>query len=405
MSETVFGPADERSLAQLRRCQDASGESAPGVLCADHHLGYSMPIGGVIALQGQVMPAGVGYDIACGNCAARTNVRASDLALDTTRIMDEIAAVLSFGVGRTNNEPVEDLVLDKIDRAEVKPQAAMAQLARDQLGTIGSGNHYVDLLRDEDGWAWVGVHFGSRGFGHKTASGFLALAQGKRWGDRASEGGMESAPVFIDLDRPLGQDYLTAMHLAGEYAYAGRNWVVDRVLRILGATETDRVHNHHNFAWWEEHHGQRWLVIRKGATPAFPGQRGFVGGSMGEDAVIVHGVESDVSRSALYSTVHGAGRVMSRREAAGKVKWRRGPDGRKRPERVRGGKVDWQAAQARVKAQGVELRGGGADEAPEVYKRLSDVLAYHSGTIEIEHRLTPIGVAMAGANEFDPYKD
>ena len=405
MSETVFGPADERSLAQLRRCQKASGESAPGVLCADHHLGYSMPIGGVIALQGQVMPAGVGYDIACGNCAARTNVRASDLALDATRIMDEIVSVLSFGVGRTNNEPVDDPVLDKIDRAEIKPQAAMVQLARDQLGTVGSGNHYVDLLRDEAGWAWVGVHFGSRGFGHKTASGFLALAQGKRWGDRASEVGMESAPVFIDLERPLGQDYLTAMNLAGEYAYAGRNWVVDRVIRILGATATDRVHNHHNFAWWEEHHGERWLVIRKGATPAFPGQRGFIGGSMGEDAAIVHGVESDVSRSALYSTIHGAGRVMSRSEAAGKVKWRRGPDGRKRPERVRAGKVDWPAAQARVKAQGVELRGGGADEAPEVYKRLSDVLAYHSGTIEIEHRLTPIGVAMAGANGIDPYKD
>ena len=125
----------------------------------------------------------------------------------------------------------------------------MVDLARSQLGTIGSGNHYVDLFRDGTGYVWVGVHFGSRGFGHKTASGFLALAQGKRWGEKASEGGMESAPSFIDLSRALGQDYLTAMQLAGQYAYAGRNWVVNRVLKMLGTVEQYRVHNHHNFAW------------------------------------------------------------------------------------------------------------------------------------------------------------
>ncbi len=215
---------------------------------------------------------------------------------------------------------------------------------------------------------------------------------------------MDSVPLFLDLDTPSGQDYLTAMDLAGEYAYAGREWVVDRVLKMLGTHSVERVHNHHNFAWWETHGGERYLVIRKGATPAFPGQRGFIGGSMGEDAVIVTGMDSEWSREALYSTVHGAGRVMSRTEAAGKVKWRRGPDGRKRPERVRSGRVDWPSVQERVKSQGIELRGGGADEAPEVYKRLSDVLAYHEGTIRIDHRLTPIGVAMAGA-EYDPYKD
>ena len=434
---TIFGPADERSLKQLERCRDASGELAPGVLCADHHLGYSMPIGGVLALQKQVMPAGVGYDIACGNCAVQTNVMADDL--DTAKVMDEVATVLSFGVGRKNNEKVDHPVLDQIAHAHVKEQAAMIDLARNQLGTIGSGNHYVDLFRDEFGWVWVGVHFGSRGFGHKTASGFLAMAQGKKWGEKASEGGMESAPDFIDLDRPLGADYLTAMQLAGAYAYAGREWVVERVLKMLGTSEQQRVHNHHNFAWSEKHHGEKYLVIRKGATPAFPGQRGFIGGSMGEDAVIVSGLESARSAEALYSTVHGAGRVMSRTEAAGKRKTRkfwtcnnyRNCNGRlsiqtrlnadgsnprcpkcdskmsksRITEIKREGKVNWQEAQARVKALGVELRGGGADEAPEVYKRLTDVLGYHEGTIKIEHRLTPIGVAMAGANEFDPYKD
>ena len=176
MPSVTFGPTDDRSVQQLERCRVASGEDAPSVLCAEHHPGYSMPIGGVLALKEKVMPAGVGYDIACGNCAARTSVKADDL--DTSQVMDEIRIVLSFGVGRKNNEPVDHPVLDSIAHAHVKEQASMVQLARDQLGTIGSGNHYVDLFRDESGYLWVGVHFGSRGFGHKTCTGFLALAAG-----------------------------------------------------------------------------------------------------------------------------------------------------------------------------------------------------------------------------------
>ena len=172
-----------------------------------------MPIGGVLALKEKVMPAGVGYDIACGNCAARTSVKADDL--DTSQVMDEIRIVLSFGVGRKNNEPVDHPVLDSIAHAHVKEQASMVHLARDQLGTIGSGNHYVDLFRDESGYLWVGVHFGSRGFGHKTCTGFLGLAAGKAWGDRVGDSGMDSVPLFLDLDTPSGQDYLTAMDLAG----------------------------------------------------------------------------------------------------------------------------------------------------------------------------------------------
>jgi tRNA-splicing ligase RtcB len=391
-----FGPLDQASVDQLTRCLDVSGD-ARGVLCADHHKGYSMPIGGVLASQSVVIPAGVGYDIACGNCAVRTNIQAPDTHSEMSRLMDEIWSVISFGVGLKNGEPIADHpVFDSIAKSPVGPQRGLLDLARGQLGTVGSGNHYVDLFEDRaDGRLWVGVHFGSRGFGHKTACGFLALAAGKPWGERVSDD-MDAAPVAIPIDSPTGQDYLAAMEIAGEYAYAGRNWVVDRVLTILGATDTLRVHNHHNFAWWEEHGGERWLVIRKGATPAFPGQRGFVGGSMGDDAVILEGVESHRSAEALYSTVHGAGRVMGRMQATGK--WKRG-------ECIRPGLIDWPTAQATLKAQGVELRGGGADEAPGCYKRLPDVLAAHGDTIHVLHTLRPIGVAMAGRDTVDPYKD
>src|SRR5437763_12465422 len=134
---------------------------------------------------------------------------------------------------------------------------------------------------------------------------------------------MDSPPVLFDVDSELGQSYIAAMKLAGEYAYAGRNVVVAKVLEILGADSLQEVHNHHNFAWREEHFGRSYWVIRKGCTPARPGQAGFVGGSMGDEAVIISGVESSENEHALCSTVHGAGRVMSRSAAAGRIRRRK----------------------------------------------------------------------------------
>jgi tRNA-splicing ligase RtcB (3'-phosphate/5'-hydroxy nucleic acid ligase) len=257
----------------------------------------------------------------------------------------------------------------------------------------------VDLFADETGRLWVGVHFGSRGFGHTVASSFLALGQGKSWGERAPE-----TELLLPLAQPLGHDYWQLMTLAGQYAYAGREWVARKVVRILGGKEMELVHNHHNFAWKETHDGEALVVVRKGATPAFPGQKGFIGGSMGDDAVIVQGAApadpetAEWQREALFSTVHGAGRVMSRTAAAGKRNRRTGrvlSPGRVSPEMMQ----EW------IRRKGVILRGGGLDESPHVYRRLPDVLAAQGGTIEVLHTLRPLVVVMAGAEEFDPYKD
>jgi tRNA-splicing ligase RtcB len=262
-------------------------------------------------------------------------------------------------------------------------------MARQQLGTVGSGNHYVDIFEDEQGRVWIGVHFGSRGLGHKTATHFLNAA--------GAADGMDVDPCVIPAGSDLGADYLASMELAGRYAYAGRDWVCDRVARILGASVVESVHNHHNFAWREEHGGEKLWVVRKGATPAFPGQRGFVGGSMGEISVIIEGVENGLANASMYSTIHGAGRVMGRLEAKGKRDksggWKREP--KVTPEMMH----EW------VSREGVELRGAGADESPHCYKRLPEVLAEHADSIRVLHTLKPIGVAMAGANEWDPYKD
>src|ERR687897_1052001 len=320
----TFGPVDERSLAQLERCMEA-GDAEFGVLCADHHPGYSQPIGGGIAYEGYVSPSGVGYDIGCGNKAARTDLALRDLdALGgVPAIMGEITRRISFGMGVPAQERTHHPVLDAIRAADFAPQRKLSQLAESQLGTVGSGNHYVNLMADEDDRVWVGVHFGSRGFGHKTASGFLALAQGLAFDGRAKEGEMDSPPVLFEIDSELGESYIAAMQLAGDYAYAGRDIVVDKVLEILGAESTHEVHNHHNFAWREEHYGRTYWVIRKGCTPARPGQEGFVGGSMGDESVILEGLESGENEQALFSTVHGAGRVMSRSKAAGRIRRRK----------------------------------------------------------------------------------
>lgn len=403
----IFGKEiiDPPAIDQLLQC---TGDKDYGVLTADAHVGYGHPIGGAIAYRNKISLSGVGFDIACGNKAVRTNIRAEDI--DIANIMDEVTRQISFGMGRVNNERVDHEVIDKIDKLPFKSsrshKSKLFQKAREQLGTVGSGNHFVDIFKDEEGFIWIGVHFGSRGFGHGLTMGFIALSQGLPFDALAKERGMFSAPILFDIDSETGQDYLACLEVAGEYAYAGRNWVVNKVLAILGAPNVSfEVHNHHNFAWQETHFGERFWVVRKGCTPAFPGQTGFVGSNMFDTSVIVEGLMTKQSEAGLYSTVHGAGRILSRRKALGKRKPIRGADGEKRWVVAEEGIVNFEKTKETAAEMGIELRGGGADESPECYKNLEEVLTYQADTIRVLHRLKPIGVAMAGQDVYDPYKD
>ena len=288
----VWGsPVDEGALRQIKNC---AREAEHVALMADHHLGYAVPIGGVVAYADSISPSGVGYDIACGNKAILTDAGASEVKANIKRIMDEVWHFVSFGVGRKNEDERVDHALFDDPAWSLKAVAPLKEMARQQLGTVGSGNHYVDIFTDEQDRVWIGVHFGSRGLGHKTATFFLNAAGAKD--------GMDVDPCVLRADSAIGTDYLECMRLGGLYAYAGRDWVCSRVARILGAN-------------------------------------------------ILEGVESEWGKQSLYSTVHGA------------------------------------------------------DESAHCCKRLPEVLAEHDGTIRILHTLTPVGVAMAGKNEFDPYKD
>jgi tRNA-splicing ligase RtcB len=382
----VWGPPEEGALSQIKTCAKTADKVA---LMADHHKGYAVPIGGVVAYKHAISPSGVGFDIACGNKAVLTDMPGSALRANIRQIMDDIWQTISFGVGRRNAEQVDHTLFDS-PAWKCEAAAPLKEMARGQLGTVGSGNHYVDLFTDGQDRVWIGVHFGSRGLGHKIATWFLKKAGAKN--------GMDVDPCVIDATSDLGDQYIKCMHLGGEYAYAGRDWVCGKVAQLLGASILEEVHNHHNFAWRETHSGEDYWVVRKGATPAFPGQKGFVGGTMGETSVILEGVENDEAKHSLYSTVHGAGRAMGRMEAKGKVDRRTG-------EVLRPGKVTQEMMSGWLKRANVELRGAGLDESPDCYKRLPEVLAAHGNSIRILHTLTPVGVAMAGANEFDPYKD
>ena len=387
----LFGQADYRTLNQIRVCARSADKVA---LMPDNQVGYGVRIGGVVAYKNAISPTGVGYDIGCGNKAVRVDMPGTELRARIARIMDDVWSIISFGVGRRNNERVDHALFDDV-AWKVKAISSLKERWRVTCSSAPWAAAITMLICSRTKRISCGLvctsAFIPRGLGHKNCYRTFLKAAG------ASDG-MDVEPCVLSTDSDLGAEYLEAMRLAGDYAYAGRDWVCGRVAKILGSPIVEEVHNHHNYAWREEHEGEQLWVVRKGATPAFPGQRGFVGGTMGEQSVILEGVENEHARYSLYSTVHGAGRAMGRREATGVVD-------RKTGEVKRAGKVTPEMMRAWVDRAGIELRGAGLDESPDCYKRLDEVLESVGDTVRILHRLTPVGVAMAGANEFDPYKD
>ena len=370
----VFGTPIQNAVDQMEEALD-NEHAVKGALMADHHLGYDVPIGGVIAYRDHVNPAGVGYDIGCGNKAVELeDCFVGDIEDDLNEIMDEVAVSIPSGVGHSSGLHADHEIFDS-GFWDIPVLAENKSMAMAQLGSIGSGNHYVDILRDRFNHIWIGVHFGSRGIGHKVATHYINLAK--------ETGGL------LDVTTDLGREYIQAMALCGEYARAGRDIVCAQVAEIIGSPIEREVHNHHNFAWFEEVDGEMLWVVRKGATPAYPQQSGFIGATMGESSKIVTGQTSILSGYTMNSTVHGAGRLMSRSQAAGKSKWING-----KRTRVAEGAISQEMMDAAV--GGVILRGGGLDEAPQAYKRLEEVIFAQGDTIRVTENLVPLGVYMAG---------
>lgn len=353
-----------------------------GALMPDAHTGYGLPIGGVLAVRNAVIPFAVGVDIACRMKMTVLDLPAGEIDERPERLVAAIAAETRFGVGASfGNRRRDHAVMDE-DWSVTEVTRTRKDKAWSQLGTSGSGNHFVEFGTfrvDHDG---LGVpageylallsHSGSRGTGSDVASHYSRLAM-----DRHPELPRELAHLaWLDLDTAEGQEYWQAMELMGRYAAANHACIHQGIARNLGAGVLMDLENHHNFAWKEMHDGEEVIVHRKGATPAGAGVLGIIPGSMASATYVARGRGS---RDALDSASHGAGRVMSRTAAKQAMRW---PD----VERV-------------LRENRVRLLSAGLDEAPMVYKNIDEVMAAQADLVEPIAVFRPRIVKMAPPGE------
>jgi len=291
-----------------------------GALMPDAHLGYAMPIGGVVGMLNTVSPSFVGYDIACRMTVSFLDLGVADFFTGNTKsaLFDDMLAVSRFGVGSKFDEPHDhELMFDPLWR-ELPHLRDLLPLARKQLGSSGGGNHFFDLLIGEvtaetnwlpfdvgDMFVAIMTHSGSRGTGHKMAQYYQKLAAKQT---KASFSGIPKGYEFLRMDTDAGREYWNVMQLMGSYAQASHHIIHDSFLQRAGIVSLGRMENHHNFAWFEN----GLYVHRKGATPAALGQLGIIPGSSGTASFLVEGLGNEDS---LNSSSHGAGRLFSRREA------------------------------------------------------------------------------------------
>ncbi len=348
----------------------------------DAHVGYGLPIGGVLATEGAVVPYAVGVDIAC-----RMKLSVLDLPLDwlerhTQDLARAIETETRFGVGTTfekirREHPVmdEDWTVSPITRSHRDKAWA-------QLGTSGSGNHFVEFgrLTITDGAAGLPPgeylallsHSGSRGTGAAVCDHYSRVAE-KRLRDLPRE---FAKLAWLDLDSAEGQEYWAAMELMGRYASANHALIHRHIARHLKTDVLLSIENHHNFAWRERHQGRDVIVHRKGATPAGAGVLGVIPGSMASPGFVVRGLGNPAS---LDSTAHGAGRVMSRKRAHETFTWKQ--------------------VRPLLEERGVTLLSAGIDEVPGVYKDIGRVMAAQADLVEPLARFDPRIVKMAGPGE------
>jgi tRNA-splicing ligase RtcB (3'-phosphate/5'-hydroxy nucleic acid ligase) len=357
-----------------------------GALMPDAHVGYGLPIGGVLATHEAVIPYAVGVDIACRMKMTVLDLPLGTLAGDASRLTRAIERETRFGIGGTFRSPRQHDVMDA-DWRVTPVTTKLKDRAWSQLGTSGSGNHFVEfgelhVLDEAVGLprgTYVALlsHSGSRGTGAQVAQHYSRLAR-----QLHPELPRElSQLAWLDLATEAGQEYWTAMELMGRYAAANHELIHRHIARALGVEVRLDIENHHNFAWRERHRlpdgtEAEVIVHRKGATPAGAGVLGVIPGSMGTPGYVVRGRGSAAS---LDSAAHGAGRRMSRTQARTQF--------------------TWEAAQRFLRARGVTLLSAGLDEVPMAYKDIDTVMAAQMDLVEPLARFEPRLVKMAPSGE------
>lgn len=351
-------------------------------LMPDAHLGYGLPIGGVLATEGHVIPYAVGVDIACRMRLTITDVDVSVFKTQHDHLCTALTKGTLFGTGQAWHNKKKHDVLDQ-DWDVTPITKHLKDKAWAQLGTSGSGNHFAEwgeLIIDEQYASILNIpagtylallsHSGSRGAGANVCQHYTQLAQRmlpERYKDQFKY------LAWLSLDTPEGEDYWNAMNLMGDYAAANHEVLHRDVVKLFGGNAIACVENHHNFAWKETHFNREVVVHRKGATPADKDVLGIIPGSMGDPGFVVRGKGNTVS---LKSASHGAGRQLSRRK--GKEKY------------------NWRAVQSDLAKRGITVLSAGADESPGVYKNIHTVMQSQLDLVESIAQFNPRIVKMCG---------
>jgi tRNA-splicing ligase RtcB len=352
-----------------------------GALMPDAHAGYGLPIGGVLATENAVIPYGVGVDIGCRMCLSIFDIDPKELTQRENYFTRELNEATLFGSGSMFDKPADHEVMYRKEFDELGLLKGLQGRAWKQLGSSGSGNHFVEFgvveisEKDEvlgiEAGKYLGLlsHSGSRALGANIANHYTKIAKEKR-----RLPGEASNLAWLRLDEQEGHEYWMAMNLAGDYASACHHIIHEKIAKQLGRKPLKMVENHHNFAWKEIHNGNEVIVHRKGATPADKNVLGIIPGSMTAPGFIVKGLGEEAS---VNSASHGAGRKMSRTSAIKSI-------------------THNQLNEALAK-HGVKLLGGGLDEAPFAYKDIHEVMNAQQHLVETVGLFYPKIVKMDGA--------
>ncbi|MEZ6061594.1 MAG: RtcB family protein [Planctomycetaceae bacterium] len=369
-------PAAHRQMEDACHVPSAVGAA----LMPDAHVGYGLPIGGVLGLDNAVIPYAVGVDIACRMKLSVLDIPVRAMTAQFDHFRNALENGTRFGVGSVHEKPQDHQVLDQ-DWTVTRITKDNKSKARQQLGTSGSGNHFVefgvftlsepaaDLPLEPGQYVALLSHSGSRGTGASVCSFYSDIARRQLHRRHQSLGYL----AWLDMDSQEGQEYWAAMNLMGDYAAANHDVIHRLVSKLLGARVITDIENHHNFAWKEHHSGRDMIVHRKGATPAAEGVLGVIPGSMADPAFVVRGKGNCES---LSSASHGAGRQMSRRQAKDKF--------------------NFAAIKRTLAKRGVTVLSAGADEVPGVYKNIEQVMAEQSDLVDVIARFDPKIVRMCG---------
>ncbi|HEY4111361.1 RtcB family protein [Puia sp.] len=378
---SIFGGQNIEQGAMNQMYQAAKLPVAvAGALMPDAHSGYGLPIGGVLATENAVIPYGVGVDIGCRMCLSVFDIDPKELIQKEAYFTRELQAATLFGGGRQFEKTASHEVLDRPEFDEIAILKSLQGRAARQLGSSGSGNHFVEWGIVEIGEAdpvlglapgnYLGLlsHSGSRALGASIANHYTRIAKEKR-----VLPGEARNLAWLTLDEAEGIEYWLAMNLAGDYASACHDIIHAKISAQLGRKAVGRVENHHNFAWKEMVDGRECIVHRKGATPAGKDVLGVIPGSMTAPGYIVKGRGEAAS---LASAAHGAGRKMSRTAAINSI--------------------THALLKETLGKHGVKLLGGGLDEAPQAYKNIGEVMQSQQELVDIVGRFTPKIVRMDG---------